>query len=243
MGAIREPLARGRGLGQRPPEKSNGASRVDTSIDLLPLEIGVRALVLGVVIADLGGDSVAHLAGHPPGKLRETPPPPDNTALGALTRLGHVVVDEKLAEQHEVAEVHCEAQNRICFIHVALVALVLVHDGLDGHEHADQHLRQLRERDEDGERRDVLAVPRRHDREIAVHHGMHGVVHGCEPQSCGDAHAVGMPAIKEHCGVVPPLQRDHGLLGKQQQDRVDELRNLGIYEKGHKQPAPTTAIP
>mmetsp|Transcript_19649 Transcript_19649/g.52405 ORF Transcript_19649/g.52405 Transcript_19649/m.52405 type:complete len:94 (-) Transcript_19649:381-662(-) len=52
-----------------------------------------------------------------------------------------------------------------------------------------------------------------------------------------------MPTVEEHCAVVPPLQRDHGLLGNQQEECIEELSKLGKDEQSYEQTAEARTVP
>jgi len=93
--------------------------------------------------------------------------------------------------------------------------------------HSNHHLEELRPRDEKGKRRvnsDGLQSV------IAVHHRMDADVHTGKPNpSCvgpvGKVDAV--PAVKERQNVVEPVQKDDGLLAKNQKYGISPLQSLG----------------
>mmetsp|Transcript_124390 Transcript_124390/g.311023 ORF Transcript_124390/g.311023 Transcript_124390/m.311023 type:complete len:207 (+) Transcript_124390:510-1130(+) len=126
---------------------------------------------------------------------------------------------------------------------MTLLALCLMLHGLDRDEHAHEHLHQLQQRDVDSIRRHRPAVLRAHHRKVAVHDGVHRIVHAREPSAGGDAHRIGMPAVQQDSGVVPPLQRNHGLACQQEEDGVHQLGDLRVDEEGHEEAGPAGRIP
>mmetsp|Transcript_102275 Transcript_102275/g.266789 ORF Transcript_102275/g.266789 Transcript_102275/m.266789 type:complete len:392 (+) Transcript_102275:167-1342(+) len=197
-----------------------------------------------LILLHLRCDLVRQLPGQRPRELQHgylfRQSAPHRTGLPSVR---HVVVHEELEEEHEVAQVHRQTKHRVRAVHVALLASALVHHRLDRHEHAHEHLQQLRQGDEDGVRGDVLAVWRRRQRKVAIHNRVHGVVHGGEPQARGDAGGVGVPAVQQHRGVVPPLQPDHRLPSQQQQDGVEELCDLGVDEERNEAAGDARSVP
>jgi len=55
---------------------------------------------------------------------------------------------------------------------------------------------------------------------------MDRVVHCDEVKSLGSFRSVRMPAVQEHGDVVIPMQENEGALALNNEDRVDELRDL-----------------
>ena len=108
-------------------------------------------------------------------------------ALGGrapLLGLEHVGVQEELAEEQKVAEVHDERPGDVG---IGCHALLLWRELLDLIDHVvdvatDDHLNELHGRDEE---RDLLGHVETHGLEsvVGVHDGMYQVVHGNEPTS------------------------------------------------------------
>merc|ERR1711933_85293 len=109
-------------------------SSVHLLLCIIPAFLGLRIIC----------DMLSHLPADAPRYLAKRGP--------LLQRLGFqiVVVYEELEEQHELAQVHAQAENGVRLVHVALITSRLVKHSLDCHKHAHKHLHQLQKGDVDG---------------------------------------------------------------------------------------------
>mmetsp|Transcript_46610 Transcript_46610/g.143758 ORF Transcript_46610/g.143758 Transcript_46610/m.143758 type:complete len:372 (-) Transcript_46610:52-1167(-) len=159
--------------------------------------------------------------------------------LLAALLLENVRIGKELRKEDEVRRVHDErgTENRV---RVALAAGgVLAEDGRDhDEEQPAHHLHQLQRRDQQGERLDDL--PRHaagaHEEVVAVHDGVHHVVHAGEVNADGVVGRVREPAVEHHGGVVVPVQEDDRLLLEDEEDGVHQLGDLRQSEDGHPKP-------
>lgn len=128
--------------------------------------------------------------------------------LFSLRRFLHfadVGLEEEMAEEHKVAEVHEGGPEDVLKVGVTL-AIVVLHPGEDQvvNDTAHQHLGDLGERDEhgklpgDAETRGPQGV-------VRVHDGVHAIVHRHEPTTPGHHVFVGVPRIQQHSDVVVPV--------------------------------------
>ena len=62
---------------------------------------------------------------------------------------------------------------------------------------------------------------------VPIHDGVHCVVHGNEVEARAGEGAVGVPAEEQNRDVVIPVEEDQRLFAKNDEQRVDELGNLG----------------
>lgn len=132
--------------------------------------------------------------------------------LPFFSGLADIGLKEKMAEEHEVAEVHERGPDDV--LHVGM-ALAMVHPGEDQViDHAThQHLGDLRQGDEHGElARDPEASGPQGI--VRVHDGVHSIVHGHEPAAPGHHVLVGIPRVQQHGNVMVPVQEDELLLPK-----------------------------
>jgi hypothetical protein len=106
--------------------------------------------------------------------------------------------------------------------------LLLARDRLDGH--ADEHLRDLERRDEPRPAR-LLAAGRQSI--VGVHERVDAAVHRGEDEAGGGVRREGSPALREDGEVVEPVEEDDGALREDEEERVDEFRDLGVDE-GHR---------
>ena len=115
---------------------------------------------------------------------------------------------------------------------MARLAGDLVVPARHAHTRANEHLGDLGDGDEhSGE--GLGAHAQRLQAVVAVHEGVHGVVHGHEVKSRASHRGVGTPAKQQHGHVVVPVQEDERSLAEHDEHRVDELRHLAVDEEHH----------
>jgi hypothetical protein len=121
-----------------------------------------------------------------------------------------VLVEEQAGEQAEVAAVHGQPELVVGRHHGARA---LAH-GVDlvaharQHRHPAHHLQDLDGGDEGGEGAHDVEVSDRGHAVVEVHNGVHGEVHGREPDARRDAVVEGVPAVEQDGDVVEPVQED-----------------------------------
>eukprot|EP00445_Apocalathium_hangoei_P089258 CAMPEP_0204220652 /NCGR_PEP_ID=MMETSP0361-20130328/81080_1 /ASSEMBLY_ACC=CAM_ASM_000343 /TAXON_ID=268821 /ORGANISM="Scrippsiella Hangoei, Strain SHTV-5" /LENGTH=106 /DNA_ID=CAMNT_0051186061 /DNA_START=472 /DNA_END=792 /DNA_ORIENTATION=+ len=105
---------------------------------------------------------------------------------------------------------------------MAMLALHLIHHRPDRDPHFYQHLNELHECDVDCESHERLPKASAHASEVPIHDEVDYIVHDSEPNAHGNLDSIGMRAVQEHCGVMPPMQRNNGLCTQHQQLGQDE---------------------
>jgi len=156
-----------------------------------------------------------------------------------LDLLAAITADGEVDEEVQIRTVHDTTGNKVIFAVVAPLTGVHVVPRGDAHSSTDKHLRDLAEGDEesgepfgaDSERRETV---------VAIHKGMHGVVHGHEVQPTGCHGRVCIPAVQQHCHVVVPVEEDEGFLAEHDEHRVNQLRHFGENEEHHPEPRGTS---
>lgn len=108
-----------------------------------------------------------------------------STLLGARL-LEHVSADSEVTEQVQVGRVHKATSNQVGAIIVASVAVKSVVPGRAANKRSDEHLSDLRKRNEIGRER-LRANVQSLQAIVTIHKSMDGVVHGHEVQTTGSA--------------------------------------------------------
>lgn len=121
--------------------------------------------------------------------------------------LGNVGFEEKLTEEHKVAEVHKGRPHNVLHVRRALLALLhpRIHQVVDHATH--HHLSDLRQSDEHGKLAGDFEAGGPQS-VVGIHNGMNQVVHGHEPTTAGHHVLIGVPGIQQYCNVVIPMQED-----------------------------------
>lgn len=158
------------------------------------------------------------------------------TAGAALGLAANVGLEEELAEEDKVAEVHERGPDDV--VHVRGTLLALLHPGVDQvvDHAAHHHLGDLRQRDEHGELAGHLEAGRP-QRVVGVHDRVHQVVHGHEPAPAGHHVLVGVPGVEQHSDVVVPMQEDQLLFPQDDEQSIawgDGERNTRGEKKKQK---------
>ena len=147
-----------------------------------------------------------------------------------------ITTEEQLDKKNEEGEIHENAVEDVDGntqvageISGAALKVCVVEDG----ETAD-HLRDLQDGDAEGDERgesDSEAEGLGHEEVVGVHEGMHKVVHKGEVAAEADLEGPGVPAVDHGDDVVVPVQEDDGPLAQHEEERVDELGDLGQAEQ------------
>lgn len=119
---------------------------------------------------------------------------------------------EEVTEEQQVAEVHERCPAHVVQARVAVAALhPAVHQATDHHAHC--HLNDLGTGDEHRQwaGHPQASCPRRI---VAVHEGVHSVVHSHEPATACHHVLVGVPRVEQHRDVVVPVQEEQLLLAQ-----------------------------
>lgn len=124
-------------------------------------------------------------------------------SLRCFLHFADVGLEEEMAEEHKVAEVHEGGPEDVLEVGMTLVVL---HPGEDQvvNDTAHQHLSDLGEGDEHGELPGD-AETRGPQGVVRVHDGMHAIVHCHEPTAPGHHVFVGVPRVQQHSDVVVPV--------------------------------------
>lgn len=140
--------------------------------------------------------------------------------LRCFLHLADVGLEEEVAKEHKVAEVHGRGPEDVLEVGVTLV-VVMLHPGEDQvvDDTAHQHLSDLGEGDEHGELPGD-AEARGPQGVVRVHDGMHAVVHRHEPTTPGHHVFVGVPRVQQHSDVVVPVEEDEFLFPQDDEYRV-----------------------
>mmetsp|Transcript_11181 Transcript_11181/g.20250 ORF Transcript_11181/g.20250 Transcript_11181/m.20250 type:complete len:275 (-) Transcript_11181:80-904(-) len=157
-----------------------------------------------------------------------------NLLLGLLHAGGHaslaqVPVDGELEEEGEVASVHDGSGDEVV-VGDGAVSGVLVVVAREAYGDSDDHLHDLGDGDEEGVHPLGLHADG-HQKVVAVHDGVDGVVHADEEEAGGGLEGVGVPAEEEDGHVVVPVEEDQGPLPGDDEVRVDKLEGLGVDEE------------
>jgi len=151
----------------------------------------------------------------------------------ALATRRQVDIVEKVKEESEIASVHDERDLDVRVAYVARSAGLLDQIAVIVDYYADDHLRELRERDDEadplGYAKDVHGATG----VVRVHHGVHGRVHHEEPAARGGLVLHRVPAVDEHGTMMVPVQEDELLLAQHDEHGVDEFGHLAHHEHPH----------
>lgn len=123
--------------------------------------------------------------------------------LGALAGKD-ISTDREVAEQVQVRSVHQCARDEVRGVVVTRLAGDLVVPARDAHASADEHLGDLRDGDEHG-RKGLGAHAQRLQAVVAVHEGVHRVVHGHKVETRASHGGVRAPAEQQHGHMVVPV--------------------------------------
>lgn len=94
---------------------------------------------------------------------------------------------------------------------------------------ADDHLCQLQWRNDHWDETWGIEASRL-QRIVAVHHGMHAVVHHYEPTGGTSVLGVAEPRVDQHSDVMIPVQEDQGLLTQYDEYRIAQLRQFAQHK-------------
>lgn len=94
---------------------------------------------------------------------------------------------------------------------------------------ADDHLCQLQRRDDHWDEAWGIEASRL-ERIVAVHHGVHTVVHHNEPAGGTSVFGVAEPRVDQHSDVVIPVQEDQWLFTQYDEYRIAQFWQFAQYK-------------
>ena len=156
-----------------------------------------------------------------------------HTSLLCVRQRFVIPIQGKLRKERKVRRIHDTPGGNVEAVHVTRI---VIHQILIRrrhlHRHTDHHLCDL------GRGDDKWRHPRRfhlecHEAIIAVHDGMHGVVHGHKVERLGCLRRKRVPAIQQDSDVVVPVEKQQRAFAGHDKGRVNEFGNLRKHEQLH----------
>lgn len=144
-----------------------------------------------------------------------------------LNRLGlgildHETSDKELAKEVQVAAVHEKSRNDGTVVDRTFLFRLVELVGQNGHGTASNHLCYLHKGDPHGIEPLGLHF-HGHQKVVAVHDGVDGVVHGGHVDANGRGVGVSVPRVEEDGDVMVPVQKQNVLLVNHQEKRIDQF--------------------